>query len=282
MSIHPMASLTDRIQLLTERRGGPIRESTLRNWGLIPDRPRPLGYPPAPRRSDDSIKLLFPRLGADRDLSQPYPNWRRKELQALFEPTPSVQIGVLSSPGLIPLAKRYGLSLHKVSVILKRDDDFRKRIRTLEQDCYASCWRNRDGILLENDHFDRWELNTLPNIPEPCAFQPVKAKHRYLNVRLPLGVGHHQFDKALTAALATARLDHFMATPNGKAHAIAKGGDPLELMRFTAYDFGGMDRQVSVAKEIIHFRPDWDAHILVSLVEEVLFDLSGFRGLRAY
>ena len=282
MTIHCMGSLADRIRILNQGRTLPLRHATLVEWGLIPDVNQLPGPRPAPTLPDGSRALRLPRIGADLDLSEPPIDWARKRLQALFEPSPSVQVGVLSSPGLMPLAKRFGLSLHKVSVVLKTNDDFRKRIRTLEHDRYASCWRNTDGLLIEDDHFNRWELNTLPDIAERCTFTPVKARHRFLDIRLPLGVSYHQFDVALTSALATARLDQWLKTTSGQAHADRMQRDPKELMRMTAYDFGGMNRHVMEAREIIQIRPDRDAHLLVAVVEDVLLALSGWNGTRAY
>ena len=279
MSIHPMAPLTQRIHIAAKRRGlPPRRPSSTQPWSWLSPLPGSPGPRPRPQPTGRSAR--WPRIGASVNLSGPPINWARTPLQALFESQPSVQVGLLAAPGLMRLGQPMGMSLNKISVIVRRDDDFRRRIRALDRDCYASCWQTAEGLLIEDDGFASWQLNTLPDLGEALAFQPVKARHRYLNVRLPLNCDYARFDRALTQALASARIDLWAATPFGQQHALRSGLKPEQLMRRTAYDYGGMAADVQRADEIIQIRPERETHILLMIIEELLFVLSGWKGPR--
>jgi len=280
MTIHPMAPLAERIRIATGGRGLPLRRSTAERWSWLPAPTRPRGPRPAPLRPDGG--LPWPRIGASLDLSGPPIDWARRRLQALFEPTPSVKLALLSTSGLMKLARPLGMSLHKISLIVTGADDFRKRQRALDRDGYASCWGTKDGLVIEDDGFDRWQVNNLPDVLESSVFQPVKARDRYLAVRLPLGCDYNRFDRALTEALSSARIDLWAATPAGRAYAFGRGLRAEELQRLTAYDYGGIDRDVQRADEIIQIRIERETHILVMIVEEVLLALSGWNGTRCW
>ncbi len=280
MSIHPMAPLAERIRIATAGRGlPPRRPSPTQPWSWLAPFQRRRGPKPQPQRKGG---FRWPRIGASIDLSGPPIDWARKRLQELFEPEPSVQVGLLAAPGLMRLAQPLGMSLNKISVIVRRNDDFRRRIRALDRDRYASCWQTAEGLLIEDDGFGSWQLNTLPDLGEAPAFQPVKARHRYLDVRLPLNCDYARFDRALTRALASARIDLFAATSSGQQHARRSGLRPEQLIRMTSYDYGGTAADVQRADEIIQIRPELETHILVLIVEEVLLALSGWSGTRCW
>jgi hypothetical protein len=275
MSIHPLAPRAERIRILQQSLPLPLRRSTLQALGLAP-RPslRTIAGPGAAKVSPSG---RTPCIGAGLDLDGPPIDWSHPRLQGRFEPKVGARVGILGAQGLLRLGRRHGLVLHKVSVIDCGRQDFQRRIYSLEEDRYAGCWRSPDGTVQEEPGFDAWQLKALPPLRAVSPFSPVRPRHRFFDIRLPVGMTYKRFDEALTVAMAPARIDLWAKTAAAAARAgSAALADPCELLRLTAYDMGGPTPWLREATEILALMPDRQAFLLMAIIEEVLRDLVGW------
>ncbi len=292
MSIHPMSSRKKRLEVLRAA-GHPARRPSLADNPISSSNDHRLWLPR--RRPDDpagadaksrrkgQTPVRFaarpPWIGADLDLLRPAIGWHHRVLQNRLNPMASVQVGILSCDGLGMLAKSAGLSLHKVSTIAINDHDtLHERRRVLGADQYGAIWTDRAGCDHHDPGYDDWRVNTFPEMPTLPRENPVRVGLRTLDVRLPIDVTHAAFDQALTAALATARIDTWAQSPGGRAWCINHRIDPGRFIRYTDADMGGKKKTRFPAQELVLIMPRLQTNLLIAVVEEVVLRLAGWQG----
>ncbi len=292
MSIHPMSSRRKRLEVLRAS-GRPVRRSSVtdspnsssndhRRW--LPRR-RPDSETGADTKSERKgqtpgrCAARPPWIGADLDLLRPAIGWHHKALQNRLNPIASVQVGILSCDGLGALANSAGLAINKVSTIAINDHDtLHERARVLGGDRYGSIWIDKDGREHHDPGYSDWRVNTFPDMPALPRENPVRVRLRTLDVRLPIGVTHAAFDKALTEALSSARIDQWAKAPGGQAWCIERRIDPGRFVRFSDVWIGGIRPTRFPAQELLRIMPRLQTNLLIAVVEEVVLRLSGWHG----
>ncbi len=213
------------------------------------------------------------RPAAPRDRLAP------QALQNRLNPIASVQVGILSCDGLGALANSAGLAINKVSTIAINDHDtLHERARVLGGDRYGSIWIDRDGREHHDPGYSDWRVNTFPDMPALPRENPVRIRLRTLDVRLPIDVTHAAFDKALTEALSSARIDLWAKAPGGHAWCIERRIDPGRFVRFSDVWMGGIRPTRFPAQELLRIMPRLQTNLLIAVVEEVVLRLSGWHG----
>jgi hypothetical protein len=172
--------------------------------------------------------------------------------------------------GLLGLARRLKMSVHKVSVTAQVH--LRDRLRELNADRYGALTTSADGYPCSDLGYDNWMAqHILPN-DEPLTGSPVALADRCLAVRLPNDLSVREFDKRLHHYMRNAALNPWLGSQAGKGHCEMLGIAPEEAMRGTAYGFGELMRQ-SDAQEFYVFRPkSRDADRLVRIAERIVHD----------
>jgi len=293
MSIHPMSSRKKRLALLAAgrpaRRSGVAESPTSaandhRRWlpSRRPDLNNPTGAGGKMQRQGQASGRAGcspPWIGADLDLLRPAIAWHHRALQRLLNPIASVQVGVFSCDGLGTLANSGGLAINKLSTIAINDHDtLYERARVLAGDQYGSIWIDRDVREHHEPGFNDWRVNTFPALPALPRENPVRVRLRTLDVRLPQGVTHSQFDQALTQALSSARMDVWAKSPGGQAWCKEHHIDPGRFIRYTDAEMGGIRPTRFPAQELVRFMPRLQTNLLIAVVEEVVLRLSSWEG----
>jgi hypothetical protein len=294
MSIHPMSSRQKRLALLRAA-GQPARRPSViesptaaqndhRRW-LPHERRRPhdqtSGEAKLKRKGQTPGRAGHspPWIGAGLDLLRPAIGWHHRALQRRLNPIATVQVGILSCDGLGALAKSGGLAINKLSTIAINDHDtLYERARVLGGDEYGAIWIDSDGREHHDPGFSDWRVNTFPDLPALPRESPVRVRLRTLDVRLPIGVTHSQFDKALTLAVSTARMDVWAKSPAGLAWCMERRIDPGRFIRFTDAQMGGIRPTRFPAQELVRFMPRLQTTLLIAIVEEVVLRLAGWQG----
>ncbi len=294
MTIHPMSSRAMRLALLRAA-GQPMRRSIIADGPASPQDdhrrwlPRESSRPDNQTDADAKLKRKGqapgrasrspPWIGAGLDLMRPAIAWHHRALQRLLNPIATVQVGILSCDGLGALAKSGGLAINKLSTIAINDHDtLHERARVLGGDEYGAIWIDSDGFEHHDPGFDDWRVNTFPAMPPLPHESPVRVRLRTLEVRLPFGVTHSQFDQALTEALSSARIDIWAKSPGGQAWCIERHIDPGRFIRYTDAEMGGTRPTRFAAQELIRFMPRLQTTLLIAVVEEVVLRLSPWQG----
>lgn len=175
-----------------------------------------------------------------------------------------------TATGLLGLARRLRIAIHKVSVTAQVN--IRDRLRELNADRYGSLTTSADGYLCSDLGFDNWMLQHILPPTAPLRGSPVALTERALAVRLPESMSVREFDKELHHRMRHAALNPWLDSDAGRAHCALIGIEPAELMRHTGYGFGEMKR-VSAAQEFYFFRPRGDdADRLLRIVELIIHD----------
>ncbi len=138
-------------------------------------------------------------------------------------------------------------------------------------DRYGAWWSD-NGELREDRGWDDWYLMPVGGISSCAPRNAVTATTRGLEVLLPEGMTPIDFDQRLTEALAPARLDRWLDTPLGRRHLAALNLDHARARRFTAYDLSSGSERVSVAKELLIFKPKQDISRLATLADRIITD----------
>lgn len=175
-----------------------------------------------------------------------------------------------TATGLLGLARRLRIAIHKVSVTAQVN--IRDRLRELNADRYGSLSTSADGYLCSDLGFDNWMLQHILPPTTPLRGSPVALAERALAVRLPESLSVREFDKQLHHRMRHAALNPWLESEAGRAHCELIGIAPDELMRQTAYGFGELKR-ISAAQEFYFFRPRGDdADRLLRIVELIIHD----------
>ncbi len=114
----------------------------------------------------------------------------------------------------------------------------------------------------------------MPALPRE---NPVRIRLRTLDVRLPIDVTHAAFDKALTEALSSARIDQWAKAPGGQACASSPHRSGA-VRPFSDVWMGGIRPTRFPAQELLRIMPRLQTNLLIAVVEEVVLRLSGWHG----
>jgi len=236
--------------------------------GIIPERPR---------TSCNGVRQLKDPLSPAAVRTYIPGRWPKIEVPPLpasvsslsFTPWIRLLIAIVACPGQQVLAHRLQLPIFKVTTTTDESADLKVRREELNKDRYAALWRD-NGELREDRGWNDWYL--LP-VAETTSWSPskfVSATNRGLEILLPESLTTIDFDQRLTKALASVRLDRWVNTELGQRHLRALNLDDACARRFTAYRRSTDPNRVSVAEELVIFKPKQDISRLAALAERIV------------
>lgn len=221
----------------------------------------------------------WPRVGGKAVVQLPDDAFVAPRFQAAYKPGKLVYVYCAGcgednrlpvATGLLGLARRLRMTVHKVSVTAQVD--LRDRMRELNADRYGALTNSADGLPCSDLGYDNWMLQHILPPSGPLPGSPVVLAERSLAIRLPDDLSVREFDKRLHARMRNAALNPWLASQAGQDHCDLLGIAPTQLMRATAYGFGDMKR-ASAAQEFYFFRPkSRDAERLLRIVELIIHD----------
>lgn len=220
----------------------------------------------------------WPRVGGTRVLQLPDDAFTQERYVSAYQPGKLVFIyaagcgedhRMTTASGLLGLARRLRMSVHKVSVTAQVD--LRSRMRELNADHYGAIAEGPDGLCSDLG-YDNWMLQHILPPSAPLRGSPVFLAERALAIRLPNDMSVREFDKRLHHRMSNAALNPWLRSEAGKAHCAMLGMDPKQLIRITGYGFGEHMR-ISEAVEFYFFRPkSRDAERLLRIAELIVHD----------
>jgi len=186
-----------------------------------------------------------------------------------FTPWIKLMLAIVACPGQQVLSHRLNLPIFKVTTTTDDTPDLKVRRERLNKDRYAAWWVD-NGELREDRGWNDWYLMPIEDISSCSSSRFVSATTRGLEVLLPESMTTIDFDQRLTEALAPVRLDRWLNTPMGQLHLAALNLDGARAQRFTAYDLSSEPKRVSVAQELLIFKPRQDISRLASLADRIV------------
>ena len=192
----------------------------------------------------------------------------------LYRPGEEVTAYVAGCDGLLSMAEELGgpviLGSGKPAVFktgLTRID-LQHRLAAMGRDRYGSCYRSEGALACALGH-DRWSAQMIDVATAVSPNSPVRPEVRGIRFRLPVTLPFDDFDRQFSAALAPATVESFVGSPMGQEHCRRAGVDPEAFRRMTCYGFVASTR-LSVARELMFFRPRIDGSALVAIIEAIV------------